>query len=223
MTIEICRPSGQLVSSSSDTFDIGGIIGSQVGEVMGVAFPFTNTIKYSDTPLTYNVMIPITNGSPANFYVNTSKYFSKFEMCAGDRIQISGYSYSEDALNDLTYGGALRAFCQWINRPEGHVVLDAAYSVGFDLGSGTSNLRNGFNEVGYANFLVIPARYKDPSTGSIELDPFATDFGAILNAFGVSLQSPIRLINLNKQTSLVFRIITREMDSLPQLRPDNNY
>jgi hypothetical protein len=223
MTIEICRPNGQLVSASPDTFDVGGIIGSQVGEVMGSAFPFTNTIKYSDTPLTYNVMIPITNGSPANFYINTTKYFSKFEMCAGDRIQISGYTYSEDALNDPTYGGALRAFCQWMNRPEGHIVLDAAYSIGFDLGSGTSNMRNGFNEVGYANFLVIPARYRDPTTGSIELDPFATDFGAVLNAFGVNLQSPIRLINLNKQISLVFRIITREMDSLPQLRPDNNY
>jgi len=49
------------------------------------------------------------------------------------------------------------------------------------------------------------------------------DFGAVLNAFGVALQSPVRLINLNKQTSLVFRIITREMDALPQLRPDNNY
>lgn len=223
MTIEICRPNGQLVSAAPDTFDVGGVIGSQTGEVMGVAFPFTNTIKYSDTPLTYNVMMPIANGSPANFYVNTTKFFSKFEMCAGDRIQISGYTYAEEALNDLTYGGALRAFCQWINRPEGHVMLDAAYSVGFDLGSGTSNMRNGFNEVGYANFLVIPARYRDPTTGSTEIDPFAVDFGAVLNAFGVSLQSPVRLINLNKQTSLVFRIITREMDSLPQLRPDNNY
>ena len=223
MTIEICRPNGQLVSSSPDTFDIGGVIGSQTGEVMGVTFPFTNTIKYTDTALTYNVMMPIVNGSPANFYVNTTKYFSKFEMCAGDRIQVSGYTYAEDALNDPTYGSSLRAFSQWINRPEGHVVLDAAYSVGFNLSSGTSNMRNGFNEVGYANFLIIPARYKDPTTGSTEIDPFATDFGAVLNAFGVSLESPIRLINLNKQISLVFRIITREMDSLPQLRPDNNY
>ena len=223
MTIEICRPNGQLVSTSSDTFDVGGIIGSQTGEIMGAVFPFTNTIKFSESPLTYNVMMPIVNGSPANFYVNTTKYFSKFEMCAGDRIQISGYAYSEDALADPTYGGALRTFSQWINRPEGHVVLDAAYSIGFDLSSGTTNMRNGFNEVGYANFLVIPARYKDPSTGSTELDPFAADFGATLNAFGVALQSPIRLINLNKQTSLVFRIITREMDALPQLRPDNNY
>lgn len=223
MTIEICRPNGQLISSTPDTFDLGGIIAPQTGEIMGTAFPFTNTIKYSDTPLNYNVMIPIANGSPANFYINTTKYFSKFEMCAGDRIQISGYSYSEDALNDPTYGAALRSFCQWINRPEGHVILDAAYSIGFELSNNTTNLRNGFNEVGYANFLVIPARYRDPSTGSTELDPFYVNFGAVLNSFGVNLQSPVRLINLNRQISLVFRIITREMDSLPQLRPDNNY
>lgn len=223
MTIEICRPNGQLINTTPDTYDIGGILAPQTGEIMGVSFPFTNTIKYSETPLTYNVMIPIVNGSPANFFINTTKYFSKFEMCEGDRIQISGYTYSEEALNDPTYGNALRSFCQWVNRPEGHVVLGSAYSIGFDLSSNTTSMRNGFNEVGYANFIVIPARYKDPSTGSTELDPFATNFGAVLNAFGVNLQSPVRLINLNKQISLVFRIITREMDSLPQLRPDNNY
>ena len=224
MTIELCRPNGQPISASPDTFDVGGIIAPQTGEVMGVSFPFTNTIKYADTPLTYNVMIPMTNGSPANFYINTTKYFSKFEMCAGDRIQISGYSYSEDALNDPTHGPSLRAFCRWINRPEGHIVLDAAYSVGLSLSDNTTNLRNGFNDVGYANFLVIQARYQDPSTGSVLLDPFSpSNFGAALNAFGISLVSPIRLINLNKQTTLVFRVITREMDSLPQLRPDNNY
>lgn len=223
MTIELCRPNGQLINTTPDTYDIGGIIAPQSGEIMGTVFPFTNTIKYTESPLTYNVMIPIVNGSPANFFINTTKYFSKFEMCSGDRIQISGYTYSEEALNDSTYGGALRSFCQWINRPEGHVVLDSAYSIGFNLSSNTTSMRNGFNEVGYANFIVVPARYKDPSTGSTELDPFAINFGAVLNAFGVNLQSPVRLINLNKQISIVFRIITREMDSLPQLRPDNNY
>ena len=29
--------------------------------------------------------------------------------------------------------------------------------------------------------------------------------------------------DLNKQLTLVFRVITREMDALPQIRPDNNY
>jgi hypothetical protein len=86
-----------------------------------------------------------------------------------------------------------------------------------------ATLVDGLNSVGYANFIIIQARYQDPSTGSTELNPFGLNFGNTLNAFGIGLQSPIRLINLNKQLNLVFRIITREMDSLPQIRPDNNY
>lgn len=223
MSIDIRRPNGELVSMSPDTFDIGGILAPQVGEVLGTSFPFTNSIKFLESPLTYNVMVPALNGSPANFFINVTKYFSKFEVCTGDRIQISGYTYSDAALNDPTYGQRLRAFCQWINRPDGHIVLSSAHSVASDISSDTTNIRDGFNDVGYANFIIIQARYQDPTTGSVLLDSFGPDFGATLNAFGTSLQSPVRLINLNKQINVVFRIITREMDSLPQLRPDNNY
>lgn len=215
MTIELHRPNGELVSNSVDTFDVAGIIAPQTGATAGVAYPFTIPITYGVTTGTvYNVLV---NNDPANFYINTSKYFSRFEVSAGDRIQISGYTYNEDALNDATYGQALRAFCQWINRPEGHVVLGAAFS------ASPSAIQDGFNAVGYANFIVIPTRYQDPTTGSVFPLTFGTNFGATLNAFGAALQTPMRLMNMNKQTSFVFRIITREMDSLPSLRPDNNY
>jgi hypothetical protein len=229
MTIDIRRPNGELVSHSPDTFDIGGILASQfvdvpsTNPVLGTTFPFTNSIVYTASTLKYNIMMPEINGSPANFFINTTKYFSKFEVCSGDRIQISGYTYVDAALNDPTYGQSLRAFCNWINRPEGHIVLDFAHSTAFTVANNYSNIVDGFNEVGYANFLIIQAPYQDPSTGSVLLQSFGPAFGATLNAFGASLQSPVRLINLNKQLSVVFRIITREMDSLPQLRPDNNY
>ena len=223
MTIDLRRPNGELISSSPDTFDIGGIIAPQINSVQGTTFPFTNVINFTSTILTYNVMLPATNGSPANFYINTTKYFSKFDVCAGDRIQISGYTYSEEVLNDATYGQSLRAFCNWINQPEGHIVLDFAHSVSTDITTPQADIADGFNEVGYGNFMVIQARYADPTTGTVLLNPFGTDFGATLNAFGVNLQSPVRMINMNKQLNLVFRIITREMDALPQLRPNNNY
>lgn len=224
MTIDLRRPNGDLISSSPDTFDIGGILAPQANETLGAHFPFTNAIKFNESPLTYNMMIPGgASGSPANFYINTIKHFNKFEVSEGDRIQISGYTYAQAALDDPNYGASLRAFCQWINRPEGHIVLNAAYTINADIASDTTNIRDGFNELGYANFLIIQARYHDPSSGLIQLDPFGPNFGAILNAFGASLQAPIRFINLNKQTSLVFRIITREMDAHPQLRPDNVY
>ena len=217
MTVDIRRPNGDLVSSAADTLDVLGVLAPQTGSVAGTVFPFTLPITFGTTATAYNVMIPSVNGDPANFLLVTAKYFSKFEMCVGDRIQVSGYSYAEEALNDPTYGQTLRAFSQWVNRSEGHVILGAAYT------PSTTTIQDGFNEVGYANVLAIPARMADPTTGSTLPQPFGSNLGAALATFGAALTSPIRLINLNKQTTLVFRIITREMDALPGLRPDNTY
>ena len=215
MTIDLRRPNGELLSATPDTFDVLGVTAPQVGSTAGTTFPFTLPITFGTTPTQYNVMVPAVGGDPANFYVFTTKYFSKFEMCVGDRIQISGYRYTDDVLNDGTYGPMLRAFSQWINRPEGHVLLGAAYT------PTPSTITDGFNDVGYANALVIPTRYQDPTTGSVLPLSFGPQIGAALNAFGVNLQSPVRVMNLNKQVTLIFRIITREMDSLPELRPGN--
>jgi hypothetical protein len=211
MTVDIRRPNGELLSTTPDTFDIGGVIAAGA-TVAGPSFPFTN-INLSGSP--YSVLD--SNNNPFNFFINTTTYFSRFQMCPGDRIQISGYTYTDAALNDPTYGSALRQFSAWINRPEGHLVVGTAYS------DTPTTVAVDWNAVGYANFIVIQARYADPSTGSASLAPFDATFADALNTFGASFQSPCRLINLNKQLNLVFRVITREMDSLPQIRPDNNY
>jgi hypothetical protein len=214
MTIDIRRPNGELVSTSPDTFDIGGII-SYVPTVFGTTFPFNVNPSGSN----YAGVTDTLGQEPCYFFINTTTYFSKFEVCKGDRIQLSGYTYTDAALNDPTYGSILRDFSNWINRPEGHIVVNTAYS------DAPTTVLDGTNNVGYANFIIIQARYQDPSTGSTALKLFSqsTDVADILNSFGIAFQSPCRLINLNKQLNLVFRIITREMDSLPQIRPDNNY
>jgi hypothetical protein len=219
MTIQFLRPNGELLSPSSDTFTIGGIIARHPGVVPASTFPFD--VDVSTSP--YGILNPDSLGggsvSPANFFINTSTYFSRFELCMGDRIQIAGYTYSAAALNDPTYGQSLRAFCNWVNRPEGHVIVNTAYTAS----TSSSVLVDGVNDVGYANFIIIPALYENPATGSTLLQAFGPDFGETLSSVSASLLSPIRLINLNRQLNLVFRIITREMDSLPQIRPDNNY
>ena len=213
MTIDIRRPNGELISNTPDTFDIGGIIAPISGASTGTGsqFPFNITLSNS----LYDSLDG--SGNPYNLFINTTTYFSKFDMCKGDRIQISGYTYPENVLNDTTYGSVLRTFSAWVNRPEGHIIVNTCYS------TNTTEVKDESNIVGYANFIIIQSRYDDPSTGSIRLNPFAANISSILNNFGVSLQTPCRLINLNKQLNLVFRIITREMDSLSQIRPDNNY
>ena len=217
MTIEFLRPNGELLSASSDTFNIGGIIAPQNGLIVSTTFPFNVDTTTSSYSLLKNNSVLST--SPANFFLNTSTYFSRFELCAGDRIQIKGYTYSDVSLNDPTYGQSLRAFCNWVNRNEGHIILNTAYT----LNNTSTVLQDGVNDVGYANFVILQAPYQDPSTGSTLLQSFGEDFGRTLCTYGPTLGAPIRLINLNKQLNLVFRIITREMDSLPQIRPDNNY
>ena len=215
MSIEFLRPNGELLSASSDTFTMGGIIAPQNGAITATTFPFdVNTSGSSYSELTAN---SVSSTSPANFFLNTTTYFSRFELCKGDRIQIKGYTYSDASLNNPTYGQSLRAFCNWVNRNEGHIILNTAYN------NTSTTITDGVNDVGYANFVILQALYQDPSTGSTLLQSFGTDFGNTLSEFGPTLASPIRLINLNKQLNLVFRIITREMDSLPQIRPDNNY
>jgi hypothetical protein len=217
-TIDIRRPNGELVSTAPDTFDIGGIIApfAPAGTVIagtGTTFPFYVNLAGS-TSDSLN-----TSNSPYNFFINTTTYFSRFEISQGDRIQISGYTFTDSALNNPSFGSILREFSNWINRQEGHLVVRTSYS------TSATTIADGLNNVGYANFIVIQARYQDPSTGSVALDPFGTGntIAGVLNHFGAAIQSPCRLINLNKQLNLVFRVITREMDALPQIRPDNNY
>ena len=224
MTIDIRRPNGELISNSPDTFNIGGIIARPTGggAGTGTTFPFNIDLGAS----IYASFDAAQN--PYNFFINTTTYFSKFEICKGDRIQISGYTYTDAAFADATYGAVLRDFCNWINNPEGHIVVGTGFSTTpttISTGDPTTTPPGNANSVGYANFIIIQARYNNPSTGSTTLNPFGTagTIGNVLDNFGIALQSPCRLIDLNKQLSLVFRIITREMDSLPQLRPDNNY
>jgi hypothetical protein len=216
MTIDIRRPNGELISTTPDTYDISGIIGPGATSI-GAVFPFALTVSGDYAVSLSPATLPPPN--PANLFIVTNKYFSRFDVCSGDRIQISGYTYSDAAFNDVTYGPALRDFCNWINRPEGHIVLNIAHT------TNPNTMDDSFNQVGYSNIIIIESRRQDPTTGSVLLNPFGNipNFSNILNTFGAALQSPCRLINLNKQLNLVFRIITREMDALPQIRPDNNY
>ena len=222
MSIDIRRPNGELLSNTPDTWDIAGIIGAATTVPAGPLFPFTviptgSEFNIANAPSPISIPQP----NPGNFFIVTNKYFSKFDVCVGDRINISGYTYSDAAFNDINNGDALRDFSTWINRQEGHLVLGIGYT------NTNTTLVDDANQVGYGNVIIIQARYEDPSTGSQNIAPFGnvlkSNFSSILNAYGAALQSPCRLINLNKQLNLVFRVITREMDSLPQIRPDNNY
>ena len=194
LTIDMLQPNGNAISLTADTFDISNI--------------YVSASKG---------LYPYNGGSsqiPEYFLIETTNYFSRFQMAVGDRIRLANFGYTN---NNVT--SAIQDFTNWINQLDGHIIAETAF--GNDV-SGV--VGNGTNTVGYANFIVIQNRYTDPTTGSVTPYRFGGSSGNIgsdLATYTNTLVLPRRGINLNRQTHMVFRVITREMDSVAQLRPDN--
>jgi len=74
-------------------------------------------------------------------------------------------------------------------------------------------------------FIIIRNKFNDPTTGSTSpvsyggTVPLNTAFmNALISAPGLASG---RLLNLSHQIQVIFRVITRDMDSATRLRPDN--
>ena len=205
LTIDLLQPTGSPLSLTADTLDI-----STVRAAVGFAVP------------------PYNQGSsqaPEYFVITTSTYFSRFQMAVGDTIRIANFGYSQNANGNVS----LQEFGIWLNQMNGHVIA----AIGYYTGSTTIMNADIPNAVGYANCILIQNKYADPTTGSVAPYQFGGVSGNIGSSltggpgqspdppYDITVNSPIRLINLSRQTQLVFRVITREMDPGSGLRPDN--
>jgi hypothetical protein len=201
MSITLQRPDGCLVSDTLDTLDIANVTSSRwLGTTGGLTVTGTD---YDDTTGTY-------------LWINTSTWFSRFMVNQGDRIAFKGITFP------AAYTGNEAAKVDLINflqRSQGHIVVQIGYE------SPASTFVDGANSVGYANYIIIRSKMVDPTTGSTAVDTFGklsaaanqTFLGTLTNTDGTTG----RLINLSHQTTLVFRIITRDLDPTTRLRPDN--
>ncbi len=204
MSIQLQRPDGNLVSDTLDTLDISG-------------FVLSNSIAS-----TYKTQYAA-NGAAAGYsqyiWISTKTYFSRFMFTVGDRIQLKGTAFASNFAGNTAVS---QAFISFLERPEGHLVVNVgryapdSYGVNF--------YTTGVNTVGYANFIIIDAQYNDPTTGSTSIAPFG---GVATNTFATALVGATgsvaagKLINLSRQVQLCFRVITRDFDGASRLRPDN--
>ena len=201
LTISIQRPDGCLVSDTQDTLDIANIVSS---------YWIDGTSTWTTTGTDY------ATASGLYLWIQTGNWFSRFQVNQGDRIQMKGISFpqayagNEAAKNDLI---------SFLERPEGHLVVQIAYQ------SGATAVTDGPNSVGYANYIIIRSRMADPTKGSTSVDTFGKLGTSANQTFLDTLTNtanPVgRLINLSHQTTLVFRVITRDLDPTTRLRPDN--
>ena len=220
MTIQIQRPDGTLVSSAADALDVSGIVTSAQLATGGP--PPTTRVAWELPASGTNVSVTGTNyydTSGEYLWIQTTNWFSQFIVTQGDRIKFknvalpTGFSATGPASVD---------FLNFINREEGHVVVDIAHMY---LLSTTFTFRTGSNKVGYSNFIIIRNNFNTPTTGSTSVVNYGGT-AALNTAFLAALVaapglSSGRLLNMSHQVQLIFRVITRDMDSATRLRPDN--
>jgi len=199
LTIRLQQPNGNLVSSTPDTFDVSG------------AFLSTDVSAYMNTATVTGTFYADTSGE--YIWIDTQKWFTRYQIAAGDRIQLRNL-----AINTPT--AAQTDFLNYLQDPSGLMVVATAYSVPI---SGARVVRTNWNSAGYARFIIVRNKFNDPTTGSTAVLPFglqASNSALASSLIGRSML-PGRLINLSRQTQLIFRIITRDYDSTSLVRPDN--
>ena len=192
LSIRLERPSVELLSPSNDALDLSGVF------------------------LSNNVPAGITNNSIYNIsgngyiFLKTSTYFLQSAFGEDDRV------YLQNVVATGATTAAADDFTAYINKSSGHLVVGIASLL-------SSTISDGPNAQGYANYIIIRSRFLDPTTGSVARDPFggAGNDTALGDALKAAVQQNARIINANRQVHMVFRIITREMDSASNIRPDN--
>ena len=201
LTIQLQRPNGNLVSDSLDTLDISGVFAS-------TSFP-----GYTSSSIYMNAALRDTNNNATFYTIVTKTYFSRFAFTKNDRIKLQGINTALISGNDT----AKADFKSYMETSSGLLIVGTGYTAGTVFTDGTNN-------VGYCNFIVVQAPYRDPTTGSVLIQPFGgtntTNQNLATAIANVNLTGS-RLINLSKQTQLTFRIITRDMDSATRIRANN--
>jgi hypothetical protein len=199
LTIELQNPSGTTLSSTSDTLNIQNIYMSGVGNIPAGTYG-------GDYAL-------ITDGTNGTYYViRTVTFFNKWLFQPGNRIQLKGLDPSQIAGGSTLAG---QQFIDYLQSENGLTIVQIGNTITDD---------DGTNEVGYANLIIVRALMQDPTTGSEDAVVLGTPTYTNSN-LATSLKTTTftgaKLINLTHQTSVVLRIITREMDAAARVRPDN--
>ena len=194
MSITITDPRGNFINTQTDVLDLSNIAYTSNLNVIGNALELdaSNCFPYS------------TQSNFKMIEITTATYFSNRLFRIGDRILIRNYA------TNVALGGNNAIFNSFINRPEGHTIINLELE---NNGNANTNNRGFLNKLFISppgtmnaiNKTVDPATYYDNTTLNFT--------GAV---FGT-------LINIDLQTHLLFRIVTRDPDTSNTLQPINVY
>jgi len=196
MTISITDPRGNFINTQSDV-----LTSTQVSFTSDLA-TVANTLEITaSTSYPYS-----TQASFKMIEITTSTYFSNRLFRIGDRILIRDYAL------DTTVGGAGSAnnakFNTFMNREEGHTIINLELEA-----NGTTNTNNR----GFINKLYISP------PGTMNAQNRTVDAATYYDTIDSTNVQQGTLINIDLQTHLLFRIVTRDPDTSNTLQPINIY
>ena len=198
LTIRLQQPNGTIVNTTPDTLDVAGIFLSSSGSIFtyfGTPITVTNA-AYNDTTGEY-------------IWIDCKEWFGKYDFAVGDRIQIRNLSVTNPT-------SAQADLLNFIQNTNGVTIVGTAYI------QSSTTLIDGCNNYGYSRFIIIRGKFSDPTTGSTTIQPYdSAANNASISSSKISIKTGSKLINLSRQTQLIFRVITREYDSSSIVRPDN--
>ena len=207
MSIRLERPDGLLLSDSLDVQYITNIL---FGNYAKTANSNTNLTTVYQNSLTANEYI----------FINTSAWFSRFMVSDTDRIVIKGFTVATTG-SGTPDANSLIDFTNWINRAEGH------YVVGIGYANSATDITDGQNAVGYANYVIIRNRFNDPTVSGATTRQYFGGSSSLEDALGTRLGTQASqygtaaFINMNHQVHVALRVVCRELDGASNLRPDN--
>lgn len=207
MSIRLTRPNGQLLSSLPDQLSINNVFANTEPLFRIDASKFGNQIP----------AVPVTGRTVTYLFIQTP-YFPRSAFSQGDRIQLRGLLYDRAVLNSYLFNAdGLRNLESWLNRDEGHIIV----GLGNNGPNGIGIYQDGPNKIGYANFIIIQSKFVNQD-GAIYYESVgnANDIAGANTHF---CSGPKKLINMSRQTTIIFRVITRDLDSMTNIRPDNTY
>jgi hypothetical protein len=213
MTIRMERHDGALLNNDPDVFGIQRICLSS--NITYAAGPPTTGIASTDATA-------YAGSDNQYIYIQTDKYFPGSAFAEGDLINMQGYTVAATGTSTPS-ASTLLDFENYINAPGALNVVAIAYVWN---NGGTITLSSGVNAAGYANVIIVRSRFEDPATGSTTRSYFggsSTEDGYLELRIRdqASTASTAALINLSRQTHIVLRVITRDMDAGSNIRPDN--
>ena len=150
-----------------------------------------------------------TQGSYSMLKITTSTYFSNRLFRIGDRVIIKNFEF------DVGHTGTNDSrFETFINRDEGHIIINLDVET-----NGATNTNNR----GYINNFYIPPPGSMNSTNqTVDPTTYYDNTGSITVDFS-NIKNWGRLIDVDLQTQLLFRIVSRDPDTTSTLQPINVY